>query len=240
MEILEDHEQGLHLALPQQEPLHRVQGLPAALGRIERRPRGIVGGHVEQRQERRQAALQRAVQGQELPGHLLPHRAWAVPVLDREVALEQIDHRQVGRRLPVRDRARLEHEPAVDAVRVGDLPDQARLAHARLPHDRHDLSLPVAGAAQRLAKLIQLARAPHEAGQPSRRRRVEPRAPRPGAGQLVDLDGRLSPFTGTGPSGVTSTNPSARRSTSAVRRVVSGLASCSMRAARWVVCPTAV
>ena len=84
----------------------------------------------------------------------------------------------------------------MDAVRVGDLPDQARLAHARLPHDRHDLPLAGAGAAQRLAELVQLARAPHEAGQPARRRRVEPRAPRPGAGQLVDLDRRLETLHG--------------------------------------------
>jgi hypothetical protein len=82
VEIFEDHEQRLHLALSQQESLQRVQGLPATLGRIKRRPRGVVGRHVEQRQERRQAALQRAVQSQELPGQLLLHRARAVPVFD--------------------------------------------------------------------------------------------------------------------------------------------------------------
>ena len=71
VEVLEDDQQRLHLALPQQEPLHGVQGAPAALGRIERRPLRVVGRHVEQRQERRQAAFQRAVQRQELPRHLL-------------------------------------------------------------------------------------------------------------------------------------------------------------------------
>jgi len=39
---------------------------------------------------------------------------------------------------------------------------------------------------------------------------------------------------------VTVTKPSARRSTSAVMRAVSGRAICSIRAARWVVWPTAV
>ena len=199
VEVLEDHEQRLHLALPQQESLHRSPGSAGGAGTDRAPPTRDRRRHVEERQERRQVALQRAVQGEKLPGQLLPNRPRAVPVLDPEVGLEQIDHRQVGRRLPVRDRARLEHEPAVDPVRVGDFPDQARLAHARLPHDRHDLPLAVAGAAQRLAQLVQLARAAHEAGQASRRRRVEPRSPRPGAGQLVDLDRRLETLHGHRP-----------------------------------------
>ena len=48
------------------------------------------------------------------------------------------------------------------------------------------------------------------------------------------------PLTGIAPRGFTSTYPSARRRVSAVRRVVPGVAICSMRAARWVVWPTAV
>ena len=38
VEVLEDDQERLHLALPQQEPLHRVQGALATLRRIERRP----------------------------------------------------------------------------------------------------------------------------------------------------------------------------------------------------------
>ena len=77
VEVLEDDQQRLHLALPQQEPLHGVEGAPAALGRIEGRPLRVIGRHVEQRQERRQAVLQRPVQRQELARHLLAHRARA-------------------------------------------------------------------------------------------------------------------------------------------------------------------
>ena len=101
VQVFEDDQQRLHLALPQQEPLHRVQGAPAALGRIERRPLRVIGRHVEQRQERRQTAFLRAVQRQELPRQLLAHRARAVAVFDGEVALEEIDHRQIRRRLAV-------------------------------------------------------------------------------------------------------------------------------------------
>ena len=51
--------------------------------------------------------------------------------------------------------------------------------------------------------------------------------------------GLAIPLTGTGPIGTTWTNPSASRSVSAVSRVEPGVASCSMRAARCVVWPTA-
>ena len=52
--------------------------------------------------------------------------------------------------------------------------------------------------------------------------------------------GSLSPLIGTGPSGVTWTKPSARCSVAPVSRMLPGAASCSMRAARCVVWPTAV
>ena len=50
--------------------------------------------------------------------------------------------------------------------------------------------------------------------------------------------GAVSPLTGTGPSALTRIKPSTRRSVAAVRRIVPGGASCSMRA-RWVVSPMA-
>jgi hypothetical protein len=49
-----------------------------------------------------------------------------------------------------------------------------------------------------------------------------------------------SPFTVTGPSGLTWTNPSASFRVSPVMSTDPGLAICSIRAARCVVCPTAV
>ena len=205
VEVLEDDQQRLHLALPQQEPLHRVQGAPATLRRIERLPLRVVGRHVEQGQERRQTAFQRAVQRQELPRQLLAHRARAVAVLDGEVALEEIDHRQVRRRLAVRDRAGLEDEPAVDAVRVGDSQTRRDLPTPGLADDRHHLAPGRRRRGPAPGELLQLALAPHEAGQAARRRRVEPRAQGPGPPQLVDLDRLGSPFTGTGPRGLTST-----------------------------------
>ena len=56
VEVLEDHEQRLDLALAQQQALDGVERPLAALGRVEGLPRGVLDGHVEQRQERRAAS----------------------------------------------------------------------------------------------------------------------------------------------------------------------------------------
>jgi hypothetical protein len=52
VEVLEDDEQRLDLALAQEETLDRFQGPLTALRRVERRPCGVVHRHVQQRQER--------------------------------------------------------------------------------------------------------------------------------------------------------------------------------------------
>ena len=58
VEVLEDQQQRLHLALAQQQPLDGVEGALAALRRVERLPRGILDRHVEKRQQGRQRRLQ--------------------------------------------------------------------------------------------------------------------------------------------------------------------------------------
>ncbi len=52
VQVLEDDDDGLGLALAEEEPLDAVEDLPAALGRVEVLPVGIVGGDVEEPQER--------------------------------------------------------------------------------------------------------------------------------------------------------------------------------------------
>jgi hypothetical protein len=64
VQILEDQQQGLLLALPQDQTLHGLQGLLAALRRIEDLPGGVLHRHVQQRQEDRQGWPQGVVQGQ--------------------------------------------------------------------------------------------------------------------------------------------------------------------------------
>jgi hypothetical protein len=70
------------------------------LFRGERLPRGVVRWHVEQGQQGRQRRLQRAVEREQLARHFLANLAEIIPVVDLEVALKEVDHRQVTRRLP--------------------------------------------------------------------------------------------------------------------------------------------
>ena len=53
VEILEDQEERLFLRFPEQQPLHGVERALASLARVERLPRGVVHGHVEQGHQRR-------------------------------------------------------------------------------------------------------------------------------------------------------------------------------------------
>ena len=91
MEILEEDEQRLDLALPEQEPPDRVQGSLTALGQGQGLPCGIVHGDVQQRQERRQERLQRPVQRQELAGDALADLPRAVALLDPAIRLQELD-----------------------------------------------------------------------------------------------------------------------------------------------------
>jgi hypothetical protein len=101
VEVLEDHQQRLLARFPEQEPLDGVERALPALRRLEAAPGRVVDGHVEQRQERWQRALQRSVEHEEPPGHFLADLAQVVAVLDLEVVLEEGYHRQVARRLAV-------------------------------------------------------------------------------------------------------------------------------------------
>jgi hypothetical protein len=82
----------------------------------------------------------------------------------------------------------------VDAVRVGDFPDQARLAHARLPHDRHHLPVATRGTRERVAEGLELGLPPDEPGEPPRGGGVQPGPAGARPDHLVDVDGRLQPL----------------------------------------------
>src|SRR6516225_5237445 len=94
-------------------------------------------------------------------------------VFDAEIPLKEIDHRQVARRLAIGDRTGLEDEPTLHAMRVGDFPDQARLAYASFPHYGDDLPTASCGTcARRSTRRYQWA-AP--APSPARGRGTSPR-----------------------------------------------------------------
>ena len=146
VEVLEHDQERLDLALPQEEPPQGVDGPLPPRGRVQRLPPAVLHRHVEQREERGQRRLERAVEREELAGDLLPDGAGLVAVGDLEVALEEVDHREVGRGLAVRDGAGLEDQPAVGPVGVGDLPDEPRLPDPGLADDRHHLTMSLLAA----------------------------------------------------------------------------------------------
>jgi hypothetical protein len=125
VQVLEHEQERLDLALPQQQPLQRVEGEPAPLRGVEPHPLRLVLAHVQERKEHRQGRLQRAVQRHELARHFFPDAPHVVARLDLEIAPQQLDDREVRRGLPVRHRRPFQHQPLRAAVRVRELPDEA-------------------------------------------------------------------------------------------------------------------
>src|SRR6185295_5839037 len=134
-----------------------------------------------------------------------------VAALDPEVGAQQIDHGEVRGRLPVGHRCARDDEAILDSMGVRELVIQAGLADAGLAHHGHHVA--AAWNRDRIAEAPTIS---------------------------YTSIGCARPFTGVGPIDRTSMYPSASARVSEVSTVVPGLASCSMRAARCVVCPTAV
>ena len=81
MQVLEDHQERLHLALAEEQALDGSSVRWRRWGG-SRRSRRHLDRHVQQREERRQDGLERAVQRQELARHLLADLARVVARLD--------------------------------------------------------------------------------------------------------------------------------------------------------------
>ena len=95
VQILEDQQQRLHLALAQQHALERLERALAALWGLERAEGAVVGQDVQQPEEGGDGLLQGLVQRQHLPGDLGADGARLIGVLDVDVALEQVHDREV-------------------------------------------------------------------------------------------------------------------------------------------------
>ncbi len=240
VQILEDEQHGLVAALAQQDALHPFERGGAARGGIEPVEFVLLGQRVEETQERGNAVLQPFVERQHVPRDLRANGPRVVALGNFEVGLEQEDQRHVRSGLAVGDRARLEHQPPVRAVRVNELVEQPRFADAGLADDGHHLSPPMRRLVQRQAQPLDLGLAADELSEPARHGHLEARTGGAGADDLVDLhrfgqslDRRqaerldLDAALGAAQHGVG-------------QKRGAGRASCSMRAAKCVVCPTAV
>jgi hypothetical protein len=94
------------------------------LGGIEGCPGRVLDGDVEEAEQGGQGRLQPAIEGHDLSGHLFPDVPGRVAVADPEVPLEEIDERQIARGLAIRYGVRLEHQPVVHAMGVGQFEEE--------------------------------------------------------------------------------------------------------------------
>ena len=126
--------------------------------------RTVLRQSIQQRQQGREGLLEGGVERQHLPGHFGPDGAGVIAVLHLDIALQQVEHREVRRGFAIGHRGALEHQPALRAVGVDHLVHQARLAHAGLAHQRHHLPVPGTRPLQRLVQRLQLRSAVPQSG----------------------------------------------------------------------------
>ena len=103
------------------------------------------------------------------------------------IAFEQVDDREIRRRLAVGHRGALKYRPPLCVVRVDELIHQARFPHAGFPNYGHHLAMPRPGLLQGLLQGRQLLLPPYETGEPACRAGLQTPAHRTGPNQLKDL-----------------------------------------------------
>ena len=101
VEVLDDEQQGLPLALPQQQALHGVQGALAALGGLDRLPLRIIDRYIQEPEERWRGGGEGVIKAAEFGSYLLTHRRQRLAILKAEVAFEQVDDWEIGGGLAV-------------------------------------------------------------------------------------------------------------------------------------------
>jgi hypothetical protein len=69
--------------------------------------------------------LQSAVEREQLARHLFPDFAELIPIQGIKVALEEIDHGEIARRLAVGDGGAFEDHPALEPAGMSEFPKQA-------------------------------------------------------------------------------------------------------------------
>ena len=102
-----------------------------------------------------------------------------VAVRDAAVGAHDVGQRDVGDGRAVGEAAPLQHGEALGGQRAAQLGDDARLAHAGLGDDAHDLAAAGGGLGHQLLKGGELALASDEASSGRRAEALQGRAPRP-------------------------------------------------------------
>ncbi len=187
MQIFEDDNGRLIQAFAQDDALDRVERAPALGVRIHlgMRVRTLMQSHQGIKQ--RQGIVERPVKRAQPRLDLAASRGLVVRVLDAEVTVEQLQHRQISRGLAVRHRIGFQHL-AVAGQHCLELIHQPRLAGSRLRHRRDDLALACPGQFQRTLHLGHFALAPDELREPAPRCQFEMPTQRSDTRHLVDID----------------------------------------------------
>lgn len=201
MQVLHDHQERLRLTPPQQQALDALDDAPAALGRLELLPGGVVDRHVQQGQHDG-LQLVRSRIPHEVLGDFLPDGVFVVLLLDGAIRPEQVADGEVRGRLPVGHRPDLEETPPVGQRPVAEFVQQPGFPQAGLATDGHELPVLTHRAGQGGAERLELEVAPDEPGQPLGPRGAPPWLGRGGAQQGADLDRFREPFDGDGAHGV--------------------------------------
>src|SRR5207249_2761048 len=134
----------------------------------------------------REALAEPLIEEEELPGDLLARRLRAVLLRHAVDVSHELEHREVGNRLPVRDAVRLLHRNAAGTAALDELPAEPALADARLGDDPDHLPVAVHGAGERRLERRHLVDAADEAREAARPGDVEPRLERADVLELVD------------------------------------------------------
>ena len=69
--------------------------------------------HLQERQQRRERVLEGGIERQHLVGNLGPHGTGVILLVEVAIALEQVQDRDVGRRLAIGHRGAFEEQPAL-------------------------------------------------------------------------------------------------------------------------------
>src|SRR5262245_36852717 len=101
-----------------------------------------------------------------MAGHFGADRARLIPIGDLEVGFEEVNHREIRGRLPIRDRKALQDKPPLSPVGMDELIEQSGFAHARLANDGHDLTVAAASSFKGTLQLFDLDLAPDKPGEP--------------------------------------------------------------------------
>src|SRR5262245_15689195 len=175
VQVLEDQQQGLDPALAHDQPPNRVQSAMPPFGRIQPEKRACVRKCPQQREHRRSRLFEESVEAKHPGRDFVVYRAPVIAILDREELLEQISYGTIGCRSPVRHGPAFEHKPSRQYIRPGELPNQSRLPHARLPNRCDDLTVTERGILCGSLQNIDLTLASDEPAQPADAGRLEPR-----------------------------------------------------------------